>query len=313
MKNIIFSVLFVFITFSQLRSQCACCAGAGSSNSDFTYGTQSFDKGQWLFEANADFRSLKHHHMDHHDHGDTTEEIETLLSSMTMGTFGIRYGITDRISASATLPYVFLTTENGNDNGLGDLILLGTYNFYAKNNFTMALQLGVELPTGVQKDAKFDNTTVVVGSGSVDPMIGFQFSNHWRKLNILGNGIYKRTTEGFEKTNYGSLSIQNLSLAYQLKGENSFCTPNNSESIEKLQFGWTVFGGYYGEWLDQIKEEGVEDENSGHYLGFATLGTKISIQNWSFPLTVSLPIIKQVNGNQNDPAFRLRLGINKVF
>ncbi len=46
-------------------------------------------------------------------------------------------------------------------------------------------------------------------------------------------------------------------------------------------------------------------------LGFATLGTNLSFKRWSFPLTVSLPVINNMNGDQNDAGVRLRLGIVK--
>ncbi|MBX9851944.1 MAG: hypothetical protein K2X86_09315 [Cytophagaceae bacterium] len=153
------------------------------------------------------------------------------------------------------------------------------------------MQAGVELPTGIQKGANFDNTTVVVGSGSIDPMMGLAFSRRWDKFTLQGNGIFKYTTQGFDNTNYGNLSVQNLSAAYRLKGENNFCSPDSLNHEGHSDLGWTVFSGYYGEWLDNIKseEEGI-DKNTGYYLGFATLGTNISFKKWSFPLTFSYPL-----------------------
>jgi len=76
---------------------------------------------------------------------------------------------------------------------------------------------------------------------------------------------------------------------------------------------WTVFGGYYGEWLDRIKEDGVTDEDSGHYLGFVTTGTSISFQRWSIPLYLSVPMIQKLNGEQNQAGFRLRVGMIRAF
>lgn len=67
-------------------------------------------------------------------------------------------------------------------------------------------------------------------------------------------------------------------------------------------------------YYDSIRnDQPVVDENSGYYLGFATLGTNLSDKKWSFPLTLSLPVIQQMNGNQNDTGFRLRLGIITSF
>jgi len=232
---------------------------------------------------------------------------------MFIGSLGIRYGITNKITVSALLPYVSLHTNSGNDNGIGDLIMMSTFNVYSKNNLNFALQVGIELPTGIRKNSNFDNTTVIVGSGSYDPMFGVAFSKQWDKLTLQANGIYKYTTKGFENNYYGSLSTQNLILSYRLKGEKNFCSIDTSAKKEISKLGVSIFAGYYGEWLDKLKEDDVIDENSGHNLGFATLGANLFYKKWAFPLTFSIPIINKMNGNQNDAGYRLRLGIIKSF
>ena len=238
---------------------------------------------------------------------------------MLIQSLGVRYGLTKSITLSALVPYVFLHTNTGNDNGIGDLVLLGTFNLYAKNNFSIALQAGLELPTGIQKSANFDNTTVIVGSGSYDPMAGIIASKRWNNLTLQGNALYKKTTKGFQDNYYSSIAIQNISLSYRIIGENRLCpvmkeekaTDKTKEPLSNI--GWAAFGGYYGEWLGKSKEDGVTDNNSGYYLGYATLGNTISYKKWSFPLTLSLPVIQNMNGEQNTGGFRLRLGIIKTF
>ena len=170
MTKIISLLVVAILATTQAYSQCACCAGAGtgSSNGDYNNGILTLQKKQWVVETYGDYRTIKEGaaHHGHHEPADTTAEEETPLKSMFISSLGLRYGITAKITVSALLPYVFLQTDNGNDNGIGDLILLGTFNIFSKNNFNLALQAGVELPTGIQKGSKFDNTTVVVGSGS---------------------------------------------------------------------------------------------------------------------------------------------------
>jgi hypothetical protein len=302
MKKIMIFMVVALYTTTQAYSQCACCAASGvsSSISDYNNGILTLPKNQWVVEGYGDYRTIKN--------GNAPEEDEKLLENMFIGSLGLRYGVTDKITISALLPYVFLHTNYGNDNGLGDLDLVGTFNLYSKNNFNFAIQAGIELPTGIQKDSNFDNTTVVVGSGSYDPMAGILFSKHWDKMTLIGNGIYKYTTAGFQGNYYGSIAIQNLALSYKIKAGGRL-SAIEGEEMEKPNFGWTVFGGYYGEWLDKLKEDGVVDENSGYYLGFANLGTNLSFKKWSFPLTLSLPILNDMNGTQNNAGYRLRLGI----
>lgn len=296
-------------------SQCACCAGAGSgsSNGDYSSNTLTLKKKSFMIEGYADYRTIMvKAEGGHHESSDTTAVEETPLKSMMLNSLGIRYGISDKITVSALLPYVFLNTAKGNDNGLGDLILLGTFNILKKNNFNLALTTGVELPTGVQKGSTFDETTVVVGSGSIDPMAGFSFSKGWNKLTLQGNAMYRYTTKGFEDITYSSVSFQNLGIAYSIKGHSTKC--QNDTVCQKHNTNWSVFGGYYGEYLSKIKEaDGEDDANSGYYVGFATIGTSVSVKGWSFPLTFSLPLIQQMNGDQNNAGYRMRFGIVKNF
>lgn len=312
MRYYIIIIFITIISFSNnAYGQCACCAGAsaGSSGNNFNNGLLTIDKKQWVVEAYGDYRTIKTGD-GHHAAADSSTEEETPLSSMLISSIGLRYGVSNKFTVSALLPYAFLFTDKGNDKGIGDLILLGTYNMYNKNNFRIALQGGVELPTGVKKGANFDNTTVVVGSGSIDPMAGLTFSKKWDKFTLQGSGLFKYTTKGFDETNYGSLSIQNIFLAYNLidKVDNA-----SKDSIANTSMRLTLFTGYYGEWLDKIRPEGEVDNNSGYYLGYATLGTSFAVKSWMFPLTVSIPVIQKMNGEQNNSGYRLRLGVVKTF
>ena len=287
-------------------SQCACCAGAGigSSNGDYNNGVLTLNKKQWIIEAYGDFRTIKE--------AGAPEEDEKLLTSMFVSSSGVRYGLTKNITLSALLPYVFLHTNNGNDKGFGDIDMLATINLLSKNNLNIALQGGLELPTGVSKPSSFDNTTVIVGSGSYDPMAGLIVSKKWNKFSLQANTLFKKTTKGFNDNYYGNLSIQNLSLSYKLIGANNSCNADSSnKNNNKLSL--SIFCGYYGEWLDKIKEDDIIDENSGYYAGFLNIGTSLTVKKYIFPITTSLPIISKMNGNQNPPGFRIRFGVVRMF
>lgn len=142
MKNIFFAVV-IFFTTNYTFSQCACCAGAGigSTNGDYNNGILTLPKKMIALETHSDYRTIKS--------GNAPEGDEKLLTSMRVNSFGIRYGVSKRFTLSLLLPYVNLYTNNGSDSGLGDLIVLGTYSFYEKNNLNFAIQGGIKLPTGI--------------------------------------------------------------------------------------------------------------------------------------------------------------------
>ncbi len=304
MKKLLF--IAAIITTTSAFSQCACCAGSftGASNGDANNGILTLNEKQFVVEAYADYRTVQS--------GEVIEDEEKLLQSMFIGSVGARYGITDEITISGLIPYVQLHTSNGNDKGVGDLSLLGTFRIHSKNNFSIALQEGVELPTGIQKNSNFDNTTVVIGSGSYDPITGIIISKKLNKFTIRLNVLYKFTTQGFQQNYYGSVASHNASVFYNLKTVNA-CYPTDSVVNIHSDFGCNLSLGYYGEWLDKIKEDNVVDENSGYYAAFANIGTILLYKKWSLPVTISLPIISQMNGSQNNPGYRLRIGIIKSF
>jgi hypothetical protein len=305
-------------------SQCACCAGAGigSSNGDYINGILTLPKNNWLAETYADYRTING---GNHSVMAKVADEEALLSSMWIQSIGVRYGLTDKITFSALLPYVSLYTDSGNDGGLGDLMLMSTFSILNKKNFNIGLQAGFEFPTGIQKGGTFDNETVIIGSGSYDPMVGIILDKRWDKLLFQANGLYKYTTNGFQGNYYGSIAIQNVSLSYRIFGKNSSCAimqieennigtkSSNKNIVTESKWSCLVFGGYYGEWLDKLKEDNIIDQNSGYYLGYATLGTNLTFASWSFPLTTSLPVIQNMNGDQNNGGFRIRLGMIKSF
>jgi hypothetical protein len=306
MKKII-NAAFLLLTTVYAYSQCACCAGAGigSSNGDFNNGIVTLPKGVMTAEAFSDFRAIKK--------GTAPEEDEKLLTNMWINSVAVRYGLTKDFTLSAAVPYVNLYTQNGSDAGLGDLVLLGTYKVYSYTSTSIALQGGIELPTGIQKSSNFDSSTVIIGSGSYDPMVGVVFSTQWGKYNLNANLLYKHTTPGFQKNYYGSLYMQSLSISYKIKGESAICRATTEIDSTQTNFGLMAFVGYSGEWLDKLKEYGMVDANSGHYLGLANAGVNLSYKKWAFPIVFSLPIICKMNGLQNSFGCRFKVGVSRVF
>jgi hypothetical protein len=300
-------IAIALLPSTSIYSQCACCAGpsAAASNGDYNNGVLTLPKKQVLIEAYTEYRTVKA--------GNAPEDDEKLLRSMYISSLGVRYGITSRITVSALIPYVFLHTDGGNDNGIGDLALSGTFKVFSRKNWNIALQAGIKLPTGIQKSSNFDNSTVIIGSGSYDPLAGLIISKHWNKLSVQGNTMYKYGTPGFQNNYYGSLSVQNISFAYKLKSKDCSCPSDTTNSKCRSDFDWKVSIGYSGEWLDYIKEDNVVDPNSGYYFGFATIGTAITANKWSIPLSVYIPVVSKMNGAQNEPGYRIRLGIIRTF
>ncbi len=301
------AVLFTLFAHSAY-SQCACCAGAASASGDFNNGIFTLPAKQYVLESYADFRTIR----GGNDIMPLGNE-EAPLKNMLITSLGARYGLSDKMVLSVLLPYAFLHTNYGNDRGLGDAMLLGTFEVFSHGNTRIALQGGVELPTGVQKSSNFDNTTVIVGSGSYDPAGGVLAAHRWGKFALQGNLFYKHTTRGFEGNYYSSVFVQNLTLSYRLAGAQSTVCTSDPKRAAKNSFSLNAFGGYYGEMLDKIVEDRIPDENSGYYLGFANLGANVFYKKWGVPVTLSLPVFQHLNGTQNEAGFRIKVGVVRSF
>jgi len=301
-------VAMLFLFAQAAYGQCACCAGAASSSGAFNNGIFTLPQKQFVLEAYADFRTIRG--------GDSTVPLgdnEAPLKNMLITSLGVRYGLSDKITLSALLPYAFLYTNYGNDKGLGDAMVQGTFEVFSGSHTRLALQGGIELPTGVQKSSNFDNTTVVLGSGSYDPAGGILAAYHWGKFALQANLFYKYTTKGIHGNYYSSVFTQNAVLSYRLTGaQTAFCS-SDVKRTAKNDFGLTIFGGYYGEGLDKLVEDGIPDDNSGYYLGFFNVGGNVFYKNWGVPITFSTPIFQHLNGEQNEAGLRLKIGIVRSF
>lgn len=315
-KNFLLFSMVIFCS-NDLFSQCSCSAGTsvGLSNGDYNSGVFNLPKGKFAIEAYGDYRTfitIKEEHT--HDMGtmNSSEMVEEAhLKNMFISSLGVKFGITEKITVSALMPYVFLKTDKENEQALGDLVLLGTFGLYSKSDFNIALSPGVELTTKKRRDPSFENTTVAVSSGSIDPMLGISASKKWNKIILQINTVGKYTTRGFDKTNYGSVNVQNVAVSYLLKNKPSNCSSDSLMHDKGVKL--SVFGGYYGEWLGQLNKEGVKDQNTGYYLGFATIGSSLSFKGFSIPITFSIPFIQDIKGEQARSGYRIRLGFVKTF
>ena len=93
----------------------------------------------------------------------------------------LRYGVSNRVNVTATLPYYSITSEkfqgaqySRSNHGVGDLVVSAEYRIGTAPQLT--LDAGLEVPTGnVDKVDEFGQRIcdiLALGSGTVDPVIG---------------------------------------------------------------------------------------------------------------------------------------------
>lgn len=124
--------------------------------------------------------------------------VAPLKMETTMHMFGGMYGVNDRLTMTAMLPYIHKSMEMLNaggrfkvsSEGFGDVKLGGIVTLQERDNHNLLLNLGMSLPTGSVN--KRDNTPaganrklaygMQIGSGTFDPNLGVTYNgrdHHW--------------------------------------------------------------------------------------------------------------------------------------
>jgi hypothetical protein len=257
--------------------------------------------------SDAELKALARNGQDVHSH-----------DSIFHGFAGIGYGITNDLTVALRIPYESIqnirasepddpdiVTRHGDSKGIGDLSILGIYRFakLADLNLSSALLLGIKVPTGRTSVKGAGGVRLETeqqpGSGSWDPMIGIAATKRFGRLSLDANLLYMFATRGSQDTNLGDLFNYNLAASYRLSPK---------------PFAWDLVLEMNGEWKDRQKIAGVRDPNSGGSEVYLSPGVRLSFgKGWAAFLSVGLPIVQNVNGEQDKVTYRTFLGVAVAF
>ncbi|HZG00929.1 MAG TPA: hypothetical protein VEY71_07995 [Chitinophagales bacterium] len=293
-------------------SQCACsCSGGSAVLSDYT-GTLGDKKNRFSVEAAYDYKSFKPHvHTATHVHNHGTdqhveEEAGLEMHGMSSVSLGLHYGVTNKLTVLAFIPFAMLHADPSSYNGIGDASLLGMYKLYGSEKFAVGGVAGVEIPVGKRMPETL-STDVVIGSGSFDPFGGLVASYSNKKFTARWNGMYKYNTEGLHNTTYGNVFTSSLSIGYG----NATAAPCLPASEAKPV--WQVNGIALVEQNDASYKKRVVVENSGSTILYGGSGVTLTVKKFSLPLSVLIPVYQHLNGEQHSIAFKARIGAALTF
>lgn len=68
-----------------------------------------------------------------------------------------------------------------------------------------------------------------------------------------------------------------------------------------------------GEWHAKEATQGVKDENSGGTTIFVAPGLRLSFDQWSSFVSWQIPVLKDLNGVQSEPDWRISTGVFVSF
>ncbi len=252
------------------------------------------------------------------------------------------HGVTEDITVGLTLPYITRegirevadeeheegeeehteeasVEHQGDAQGLGDLALYGQYRFYHDESAhsASALLLGIKAPSGETDEVSADGHRFELelqpGSGSWDPFIGLALNRKWNGMGVDANVLFTYTTEGKQNTTLGSSLAYNIALSHRLGVNEDHGHSNESDQDHAHRF-WDVVLEINGEWRDKDDVDSVENPNSGGHLLFLSPGARLSSETgWYGALLLGLPVVKDLNGHQVEPKYRIIASLGKAF
>jgi hypothetical protein len=320
MKKIYSISALLFIYAWQLNAQgCSCCSAntgvfAGSSIND-NAGLQT--KNSWLLDLMYDYRLFNPYSSTELTKVADQKNDVMGVASMWLSSLRLSYGISNKLSVSALLPYISVATtanqkakgehyqvvNNSPTSAFADLSLFVTYLFYDKNSLKISAMGGVEFPTG--KLPK-DHGQIIVGSGSFDPLASLTASKQWSKFSVRTNLAYKLTTVSSNGIDYGDFLNYQLGVNYQVNRISVDTLNCSNESKKPMLFmGLTLLG----ENLHPIKESGILIDNTGFSRNFVSLNSTLSLKNkFAVYIAADVPITQNNYGVQNAASYRFRIG-----
>lgn len=229
------------------------------------------------------------------------------------------YGVTDDLTLGLKIPYVMrsgvrapnadtgMVDKLGSPSGFGDVSLFGQYRFFhSEDNLNhAALTIGLKTPTGQTAVTSQTGNNFEAhhqpGSGSWNPSFGLSFTRLMGSFSFDTNVLYTLSTKGAQATDLGDNFGYNFALSYAFgaPATNSFfAASNNAPFTAVLELN--------GEWQQRQKVDGVSDFNSGGHTLFISPGFRYSGgKGWNTSLSIGTPIVKDFNGYQTPPDYRI--------
>lgn len=177
--------------------------------------------------------------------------------------------------------------------GLGDLLLLGRYQFYRRDDHHLALLGGGKLPTGTIRretnNGEIVGTHNQPGSGSLDAQLGAAYAGRLGDVRLTADVLFRVNTEGAKTFRSGNSVQADVAIGYRV----GWLTPSLELNALTQQRDIEA---------DEVKA------NSGVTSVFATPAIRGTFDRHSVFAAVSLPLWQDFPGISNDEKLRVSLG-----
>ncbi len=319
MKHLLIIAWALMLT-TNIKAQSCCTGGSASVNLGTESSGMTLSKGQfafelntfhWRFESMADRMSLANAIAD--------------VAGVSVAGMSIYYGLSDRWTLAANVPYLRMNSElyqyntegimeiNPSINsGLGDASVLGIYRLPLDPRWPqIGLLGGVELPTGYVNDQDAA-VSASIGSESFDPIAGVLISNNWNQWDVTASANYKMTTQNRRGVDMGN--FLNARGLVQYSFAKDACCTTDTAACCKVICTPSLFAGGSIDVLGTQKSEGDDIINTGYRRYFAVVGSGLNITDAvGVRLWAELPLEERLKGFQNESSVRIRTLLTWTF
>jgi len=254
------------------------------------------------------------------------------LDYMATGVIGLAYGVTDRLTLTAELPYtrradlregVALPAPGveqlGDVSGFGDASLLAKYRIAGSNERGLALIGGIKLPTGSTRhfstEGKLLEAEHQAGSGSWDAYLGAAAGTDLGRITLDASVLYQFTSTGAQQTRLGNRMQGGLALSHRFGAdEHHHHGEGEDDHHHHGHSSWDLFGEATAEWEGRQNVSGVTEEETGGTALWLTAGARLNSAS-GFALTVAagLPLSQDVRPSHAPGSYRVSLALAKAL
>lgn len=251
-------------------------------------------------------------------------------SAMELNLYGA-YGITDDLSISVNLPYIFrydqdttyrgVNIDDGNIIGWGDMSIFSQYRFFKSDcwGLQLAAITGIKMPTGYSHET--NEFGIRFGSDdqpstrSWDPIMGLAVSKVKGPFTIDASAIYNLSTKSEDGLVVGDSLNYGLAFSYAVREEKgTWFDRLFPTEVLGLDLNWALVFEILGQWQERAEFGDIQDFNSGGQIISLSPGVTLDIeQKVVLNLSTVMPVVEALNGEQSDPGLGLFFSANYIF
>lgn len=251
------------------------------------------------------------------------------IDYMATGVIGLAYGVTDRLTLTAELPFIrraglregvavpLGVNRLGDVSGIGDASLLAKYRFARSNERGFALIGGIKLPSGATHRLSTDGELLKAehqpGSGSWDTYLGAAAGAELGPVSLDASVLYQFTTTGAQQTRLGNRLQGGIALSHHL-GAAEHHHHDEADEHDHGHRSWDLFGEATAEWEGRQTVAGTTEDATGGTAVWLTTGARLNTASgYSLTVAAEVPLWQDIRPSHARGDYRLTLALGKAL